>query len=456
MSNVDERNRKRYPIPAERNPADDWIVTLGVPGGTDWLITISDHIHDLTWSNLHDRDESKTHAAQVARRWASAFAAHPITIATGEGIMIRQNPDNPCELQQSIDSGETWEPVFDAALCAQAIPVYTEETPDGRSPETASIDDALGYLRDILVIIAAEIDDETPRDDIIALAIQHVYGDISVVITPAAPDLVDAMIAATPEQRADAIDPAAWVDVRNELVCRQRDDQDTLQPYGNWLQHLSDNVAGLLQLASDELVQTLNDVAEIIMSGTASSARAISTGFIGSLGGESGFGDDPGCEEEIEEWFTVIVQEGVGYGTYGGNNYKVAQEFYALHNGLISAFTFRSLPDYGTPDSSVTIWLGKGATPDSETLWSHTFTIVPNTEQKIVIDEPVPVLSTDRLWLAFKCSTVQDEGDIHRQSVCLNGEYAKGAVYVKVGSGSWGIYYTGNVDFTASYTLLIQ
>lgn len=123
MAGVDPRNREQYPIPAEIDPAEDWCVQLNIPGHSDYLAVLLDHLHQLTWSYLHRWHPTQPLAGQVARRWQQALDAEPI-IEGCDMLELRQSPTQPCKLQIRDDPQAAWQTWADLESCRPDV-VYT-------------------------------------------------------------------------------------------------------------------------------------------------------------------------------------------------------------------------------------------------------------------------------------------------------------------------------------------
>ena len=69
------------------------------------------------WNWQRDEEHKATLVAQVWRRVANQAYVDFLTQSCNEGAMLRQNPDDNCQLEQSFDDGETWSLAFDFGLC---------------------------------------------------------------------------------------------------------------------------------------------------------------------------------------------------------------------------------------------------------------------------------------------------------------------------------------------------
>jgi len=119
---------ERWNLPDVVNPPDSICYVIPVPNDKFHVAAFMGAIYALTWSKNWGRDASDT-AAAVSRVWQAIFdnlqfcpapLSPPVLGAGGEDEnMIRQNPDNPCELQTSID-GIHWCTFADFSLCIPA------------------------------------------------------------------------------------------------------------------------------------------------------------------------------------------------------------------------------------------------------------------------------------------------------------------------------------------------
>jgi len=119
---------ERWNLPDIVNPPDSICYVVPVPNDKFHVAAFMGAIYALTWSKNWGRDDTNK-AAAVSRVWQAIFdnlqfcpapLSPPNMGAGGEDEnMIRQNPDNPCELQTSID-GTTWCTFADFSLCLPA------------------------------------------------------------------------------------------------------------------------------------------------------------------------------------------------------------------------------------------------------------------------------------------------------------------------------------------------
>lgn len=96
----------RFPLPNDWSPEGTRCIAVTIPDDDQYQAIITGLIDHLKWSKNYARDATKTGAATVSRTWQAALELTPIV--QGCGAMLRQNPTNPCIIEQSQDGGETW------------------------------------------------------------------------------------------------------------------------------------------------------------------------------------------------------------------------------------------------------------------------------------------------------------------------------------------------------------
>jgi len=118
----------RWVLPVDVNPPDSICFQIPVPNDPQHIAAFLGAIYDLAkpynWAN----DAAHT-AIDVGAVWLKIFLAlrrgcpipKQLGYADGDDFMIRQNPDNPCLLENSVD-GITWCTWADLSLCLSANP----------------------------------------------------------------------------------------------------------------------------------------------------------------------------------------------------------------------------------------------------------------------------------------------------------------------------------------------
>lgn len=117
----------RYPLPDLIDPAETVCYQVRVPKDKYHIAAFLGQLYALSYSQVWARDPTHK-AARVARVWGRIFsevAAGPNcppceqtsqVFDCGDENMIRQNPDNPCEIQTSAD-GIHWCTFIDLSKC---------------------------------------------------------------------------------------------------------------------------------------------------------------------------------------------------------------------------------------------------------------------------------------------------------------------------------------------------
>lgn len=101
--------------------------TVCIPINVQWIPFISGVIERLAWGEIWSGDDDdKTFAIQEIYSLVEAMLQ-------GRCMIIRQNPDNSCQLQYSIDGGETWILGFDYSLCISPLDYIEQVSEAGQS-----------------------------------------------------------------------------------------------------------------------------------------------------------------------------------------------------------------------------------------------------------------------------------------------------------------------------------
>lgn len=256
-------------------------------------------------------------------------------------FILRQNPSNPCQLQQSLDGGDTWTLAFDYSRCGLYLP-----------PESGTVDRPAALIRNIyqeLVQRTADLCAGT-RDDAIASLTAWMRTYDAAYSNPAAlGDLYDQVCALSPEDLAEATSDCAYLEQYQSLeAC------DSITDLYDWLNCASETLNSTLNTWSNDLFNTLNAAAAALgLSGLAA--------FLGGSGGGGGGSFGAGCEvwqwhfEGSDPAFTydhAIIGPGGATGNcltapigawHNGVNYSHGAVFEAelLTDGIVTAVTFK-------------------------------------------------------------------------------------------------------------------
>lgn len=212
--------------------------------------------------------------------------------------MLRQNPENPCQLQQSLDGGESWTLAFDYSLCIPNLPASSWPS------DEAEADDLLWWLHQLGQYIHDNA--SVPAAELKAAVRDRIEDAIGSVGAGAAVDvLVDTWLNASEAEREAVLDDPSWEVLRNEAVCELRSEE--VYPWtshGTWLDRLSVKIADWLNNASEALAKALSDVAALIAGNPELAYRAARDS---AVRGGAGFGwSDVYCDV-FEDESGVIV-----------------------------------------------------------------------------------------------------------------------------------------------------
>ena len=132
----------RFPLPENWTIEDFICMVVPVPNDVEYISMLRGLLDTLTWSRSFKLHPTEMAARQVADTWAAAFASQEITFQECgmPPFLLRQNPSNVCQLQQSVDGGDTWTLAFDYGLCSNAIttPPPFNDNPDGNYDAAAN------------------------------------------------------------------------------------------------------------------------------------------------------------------------------------------------------------------------------------------------------------------------------------------------------------------------------
>lgn len=123
--------KSRYPLPLNPEPPDTVCFCIKVPNDIFYLAAFRGAIYNLSKPYAWENDAAHT-ALRAGARWLQVFNALEIDPnccqgtpsfvgASGDDFMLRQNPDNPCLLETSVD-GVTWCAWADLSKCLIANP----------------------------------------------------------------------------------------------------------------------------------------------------------------------------------------------------------------------------------------------------------------------------------------------------------------------------------------------
>lgn len=115
--------KRGYILPTEIDPTDSVDVCVNIPDDPAHIRAFLGQLDYLAYWWTWERDPLKrgTEAARVWRRVVADVRQRlDDSEACGVNMILRQNPSDTCQLQYSMDDGETWELAFDYGLCIPA------------------------------------------------------------------------------------------------------------------------------------------------------------------------------------------------------------------------------------------------------------------------------------------------------------------------------------------------
>lgn len=307
-------------------------MVIPVPNDPDYIAMMRGLIDTLTWSRSFQLHRTEQAARQVADTWQAAFESQLITFQDCGGtqmFQLRQNPSNLCQLQQSLDGGETWTLAFDYAEAACLIPTYPP-FPDSGTGNIDAASNVIGNIWFALVDLAKALCGSTQAEYITqatALMQQYSAGFSADTLLG---DIYDTFCAMTEEEQQEFQDRESYCSQFNELSnCAN------IQGVFDLLDCLNELLVEWLDDTNTDLMTLLNKAAATL-TGTGMQAAANA----GGGGGGAAFGGS--CLWEHE--FTWATAEGwspmEAYGTTMGA--IVGGEWY---NNVLTPYPFGNRMD---------------------------------------------------------------------------------------------------------------
>lgn len=289
----------RFPLP------DNWTVTeficavVPVPNDEQYISMLRGLLDTLTWSRSFQHHPTENAAREVADTWLAAFNSHDISFQNCEAPMmiLRQNPDNACQLQQSQDGGDTWSLAFDYSLCANNITVPAPYP----GSETGASDAAAAAVRNIFEKLVQLVDCGAGRDAYINAATAYMRTYDAGYANPAALGAIFDAYCADPDAGDDYKTDCPYDDHKSDIQgCTNSDG------LMDWLNCLSDTIINWLNTSSGALMDALNQAAAAL------SGNGWQRAGGGGAGGGAGFGFGCGLWHQIWD-FTIDEQGWAGY-----------------------------------------------------------------------------------------------------------------------------------------------
>lgn len=136
------KKRRAYLLPAENSPVDSLYVCVPVPYEMGHILAFLGQLDALGSAKIWENDEAHS-ALEIAQRWRivaeSVRSNIDNMIGCGGGMELRQNPDDPCQLQWRSSPAAEWSLAFDYGLCippfaASIIESLAASAPPPESP----------------------------------------------------------------------------------------------------------------------------------------------------------------------------------------------------------------------------------------------------------------------------------------------------------------------------------
>lgn len=281
------KQRQAYIMPANPQPTGVRCIRVYVPDDPLYIAALWGSYEYLTTWLAWETDDSHL-GKDAADVWKPAFlrAREEWDCAEGScGLMdVRQSETEPCVLEKLDDCTGAWEEFADLSLCKN------EPLPAVQSEEWLELLDALLGLKSLLELIDAMLDNGQSAS-MIKLSLAPLTQS-----WPNLPDMIDAMSALTPEERADALNAVDWQSAALTIWCQTDCD---LQDFGSW-----PTFGGWMTCATDAIrdwaLNSSGDVAEWVSGVLDSVADGMGLGWVtSSLPGQNANWEwgDPVCSD---------------------------------------------------------------------------------------------------------------------------------------------------------------
>lgn len=294
----------RFPLPENWDIDNVVCMVIPVPDDADYIAMMRGLIDTLTWQRSFNQHPTENAAYQVSKTWQRALD-RGVTFQNCEAPMtLRQNPDNPCQLQQSFDDGGTWTLAFDYSLCSNVITVPAPYP----GSDTGASDAAAAAMRNVFQALLNMVDCDASRENYINAATTYMRAFDAAYASPIALGAIyDAYCALDPDQKTEAKSDCPFLLHKDDL-------QDCADVNGlyDWLNCAAATINNWLNDTSDALMNALNQAAAAL----SGNGWQLASG--GGSGGGASFGGDCLWQHEFSgaELCTVFTQTGVNYTGY--------------------------------------------------------------------------------------------------------------------------------------------
>jgi hypothetical protein len=142
-----------------------------------WIPFILGAVETLRWDALYKGTEVQINAATAeVERLFLALAQGNIDCPEDAMALLRQNPEDPCQLQASYDDGVTWATVFDYSVCMQSETKEIVTVANAYDMHTEVTNNMAVYEGDITNVYAGwgyGDDDDEYRDEALCWALRQ-------------------------------------------------------------------------------------------------------------------------------------------------------------------------------------------------------------------------------------------------------------------------------------------
>lgn len=328
----------RIELPEDWEPEGIVCARVPIPDDPQYFSMLIGLVDQLRNSAMFGRDPTRTGAAIVSRTWENALNSMPIIIINCEGdempTLLRDDPGDPCAVQQSIDGGATWSHAF-FKNCGDEAVIPT--------PTDAAAEGAGNFMWNWYVNTSIMLNANPTRADFITdwCALMATIG-VTFETAPytdcasAAGNLWDNWQSEmTGTDKADAIDPCFWAPKFDEI-------QSCFDDGGvmDWLNCASATLSDWLNDISNAFFHDLSFTASLL---SGESGQALADYDAGGGGGAGFAGDCAGTFECID--FRDTPGGFVRVGAYGqwldGVGWKAqinASDYWVAHIRKSSGF----------------------------------------------------------------------------------------------------------------------
>lgn len=335
-------SHKAYIFPDPIDPEEFRCIQVYVPNSTLYLAAFW-HAYEYFASPRAWANDPGHSALEVAAVWREAFDLARASYDEGDdcdmSYELRDDPDDPCKVQQSQDGGDTWTHAFNKEDCGGSLmdlPPFPDAAVGAREAAAAAIENIYQGL------INLNPECSMSRADYIAAATAYMRTFQADYANPGALGQVyDAYCALDDPGKAEAQGQCKYAEHYEDIVpCY---DAGGLM---NDLNCLSDALGAWLDATDDALMNALNAAAAAL------SGKGWQSASNGGGGGAGGFGSGGAYASECSDWTHEMDFTSDPHDADGNSTIAVAYGEY------VSGVGYKSDDAGGLLD--FTIWIGGG------------------------------------------------------------------------------------------------